>query len=649
MANYSQVDGDETASMFARSSANKEPFTSETLPLQTGMNPAKIAHQRSKVRWRNGLVLCSILVPSAVCIWWIVNIAKHKPGMFSASTIGGQLTYQQAKAIDLISGALFAPLLMLALDTLWFGNAHASIIDQRTNKAIPLASVLEASNSSGGGFNILKIKTILQAKTWTLSLLGLLILVSGFAGKMLQNFIAYEAFNVYVASDHLASLRYLTESPAIDQLSPQTGDVSTLPFSIKQKSDIANQMAGLLTGLSFEDSASKLDAGTAYIGTNATTASLNALDTSIVGLMNVPGYRLSVDCQPAPLSGFNGIEMGGGMFVFDAVSECNTATSKTKSCEGPYTAFMPGPLSIGTSAYNNEYTYVGFSIDKTNALLGYLMSFNDTNTTLSSTWGEVHGKAFNLSTNPLFKDTKSVMTTWTIDCTIMRQEGFHNYTRPSGKGWTISTSSFSDEKSVAKSLLANWQTALNYQAPASAITGIGPPLANTAGSAFGKSANWTIYALNYLYASGEAERISYEIAAQNETSSSEDNLAKFHRVQATMSVQSYRITYIPIILLLAVLGVICAAAITAAMMYRNRQTHSARIGREVDAVRLLVDSIVGLRECAPSMAAAERLTPDELNTWATRFLVRYSETAEGDDVAIHLSRSSDSGMMDKFT
>lgn len=72
--------------------------------------------------------------------------------------------------------------------------------------------------------------------------------------------------------------------------------LSETPFSITQKFDMAMQMGTLFTGLSFESTISILDVGTAFIGSNTTTAILNALDPSIVGLTNVPSYRLSVEC-----------------------------------------------------------------------------------------------------------------------------------------------------------------------------------------------------------------------------------------------------------------------------------------------------------------------------------------------------------------
>jgi hypothetical protein len=279
-------------------------------------------------------------------------------------------------------------------------------------------------------------------------------------------------------------------------------------YSTSQQSALANQMTALLTGLNFESAVSKLDAGGGYIGTNATAASMNALDSSIVGLTNVPGYRLSVDCQPEQPTEFGAVQMGELFFDFTLTFKC--PTNKTSpSCAYLYIGQIPGIMTIGsTTANNDEYSYVAFTADDTYAYLGILDSFNLTQTVPSvpSLYGDVLPSAFNMTPYG-FQSTKSIMTTWGISCHIQRQEGLLNYSRPSGQSWTISESSFSSQKNLTNSYLVDWQVVLNYQAPIATLSGLGPALANTAGNiAIGAQPNfnWTIFALNYLYASGEA-------------------------------------------------------------------------------------------------------------------------------------------------
>ncbi|KAE9370980.1 hypothetical protein N431DRAFT_485065 [Stipitochalara longipes BDJ] len=335
---------------------------------------------------------------------------------------------------------------MVLLDRLWFSKARVSAVNERQGHDLLLSSMVVANSTSAGGFDILQIRALMQGKTWTLSLLALLVLLSGFSGKMLSNFIGYEAFDVDVLDRQLATLRLMLNGPLI------ASGLTFANYSTSQQSTLANQMTALLRGLNSESAVSKLDAGGGYIGTNATAASMNALDSSIVGLTNVPGYRLL-------------------------------------SCGSTYTSEVPGIMSIGSdTADNDEYSYVGSTFNDTYAYLGILDSFNLTQA-VPSLYGDAVPSVFNMTPYG-FQSTKLIMTTWGISCHIQRQEGLLNYSRPSGQSWTISKSSFSSQKNVTKSYLGDWQVVLNYQAPIATLPGLGPALANTAGSVESAESNF---------------------------------------------------------------------------------------------------------------------------------------------------------------
>lgn len=643
-------DGEETTLMLSESpSVHKPRNSTRHAALSSRSTNGKVTKHRSRLQCTNLFILSSVAAPLVVLIWWIVDTIQHRPNMLAASIIGGRLSYFQAKAIDFVCGGIFAPLLMVLLDYHWFTNARVSVVnEQQKDSGWPLPTLVEASITSAGGFNLLKLRALLRGRTWRLSLLSLLVLLSGFAGKMLSNIIAYRAFTTDVPNSQQVTLRVMSDayidSPQFDGLSI----LSQTQFSVSQQADIANQIAALFTGLNFKSAIAKLDAGTAYIGTNATTASLNALNQTVVGLTSVPGYRLSVDCQPVQPIEFSALQMGETYFEFTVISDKCTA-AVNPSCGTIHYAALPGMMSIGSDSSNNDdYQYVAFPPDNMNVFLGYLYSFNDTKYAINSSFGEVYPTAFNMT--PFgFQSTKAIMTTWGVSCSIVRQEGFLNYTRQPGQSWTIAGSLFSDKKSVAKTFLSNWQTDLNYQAPMSTISGIGPPLARTAGSLADSLSiadgvinegqtplNWTIFALNYLYASGEVQRISYEVAAENSSSNQPDY---FYNVSATTTIQHYQITYIPLLLLLGLLSVLSAAVITGAMAFYTRNTRSTQVARDVNVLRLLVDSVAGLQESAPAMAAAGTLDKADLEKWAAEFRVRYSEVVEGDDIVIRLFRS----------
>ncbi|KAF2230913.1 hypothetical protein EV356DRAFT_526368 [Viridothelium virens] len=576
--------------------------------------------------WMNILILGSAIIPFAVLVWWIKDTVQRRPNIFGASSIGGRLSYIEAKAIDFLCSAVLAPLIMVLLDYLWFENARTSVVNRQQN-GYPLASLLEASNTSSGGFNPIKFSTLMQGKTWRFFLLSLLVLLSGIGGKMLSNFIAYEAFSYPDAQQETLERMNVNSSNFDFSFGLSKDEGSGSGFSASLQSNIANQVTGLLTGLSFEDAVGKLGNGSVYIGTNATGKSLNAIDTSVISLTNVPGYRLSIDCQPLQPDDFYTTQMGELSYYitpsFTSPDHYNTM----------YHAEIPGIMGIANPIAHNElYQYVAFSLDHTRAYLGVFTSFNDSQITFPSPFGEVKPKAFNMTSSG-FSGTKIIMTTWGIDCTIMRQDGLLNYTRQGAKGWTITKTSFSGEKTVSLSFLYNWQTALNYQSPGSSIPGIGPPLARTAGTIdSGPPLNWSVFALNYLYASGEVQRMSYEVASSIYANTSADH----YNVSATAEVGSYRITYIPFILLMGLISVAAAAIIVYTLVLYTRNAPSTKAVYHLDVLRLMVDSVSGLNENIPVITDTGEVGEKELKAWAQKVQVIYSEVDEGNHLIMRL-------------
>jgi hypothetical protein len=592
---------------------------------------AKSKKHNYLLRCKQFVLLTFVVAPIGGLTWTIVFAINHgSDNMLASSVIGGRLTSIQAKGIDFVCGAFFSPLLMVLFDYLWFTNARSSVLNElQKGKGMPLPTVVEASSTSAGGFNPFKLQALLQGKTWRLLLLSVLVLLSGATGKMFSNLIAYQAYSETVLDSNPATLRLLDDAHINSAGLSQEDYLHELQFSTSQLADISNQMVALFTSLTFESAVGKLSAEGTYIGTNATSASLDALSPNIIGLAHVPAYQLSIDCQPGQPTAFGADQMGETYFTLTAIFD-----------DYLYQAEVPGIMTIGSVTSNNDdYPYAGFDLDHTEVFLGYLSSFNDTTIVFNSSFGSIHPAVFNMTPSG-FQETKSIMTTWGIRCSIHRQEGFLNYIRQLGGPWTISDPIFSDEKTTTTSFLRNWQTALNYQSPGATIPGLGPPLATTAGDFMDSPApsdplNWTIFALNYLYASGEAQRITYEVAARRNTST---NLSSYlYPVAAKTLTQYYRITYIPLLLVLGFLGVSSASAITSGMVFYTQNTRTAQVGRDVDKLRLVIDCVAGLRDVAAA-AAAGALDDDELRRWAEGFRVRYVEVMEAGEVVVRLVR-----------
>jgi hypothetical protein len=254
---------------------------------------------------------------------------------------------------------------------------------------------------------------------------------------------------------------------------------------------------------------------------------------------------------------------------------------------------------------------------------------NDTET-IPLAYGEIHALSQNM-TGTGWTGTKTTMKLWGLRCWLNSQEGQLNLIRLPTSNWQIYTSCFSDEKIRVPSYLAPWQTNLMYRAPQSTIAGIGPALAlsasNTSEIDVHKNTDFKILALNYLYASGEAERAIFEVATTN---TSRDLPEDFFTVAGLVNEQHYRITYIPIILLVGIIALLMAATVVLAMVVYTSKTVSARIFREVNMFRLLVDTAGGLyKDIKPVVDAG--FENSEMEDWANDYKVGYeSMVAEGE-------------------
>lgn len=607
------------------------------------------ARKTSAQLWSTGAVFLSAAVPLVALIAWLtrIQVNKHTFDTFAGEKIGGRFTQAEAKAIDIVVGALLAPIFMTIVNLVWFGSARVSAVNEQQKKAIPLRSLVAASTTCGGSYDLINLRDLLQGKTWRLFLLGLLTLLSAVARTALTNIIAYEAYPVEVASD--SNTIRLQRDAAIERAftGPQgyfyplgTISLDIYDFSNSQQADVAKQMTALLTELTFQNATSKLTDGT-YIGVNATTQSLDALPQTVISLNNVPAYRLSVDCAP---------DLPNTISVMQPLDKYNTDitlmfNTTATSNDTIFQAWYPGvPEDIQTGD-GDDYSYVAFAMGSKEAYLGHLNRFNMTNDTLPSIYGNVGYRAFNM-TPQAFTGTQSTMSVSGLRCSLHRETGSLNYTRRSNSTdnnpWTISATSFPTNqiKTNVASMLAQWQyRSLNFHAPSSNIPGIGPAL-SSAETAYGigQSDDFAQFAQNYLYASGEALRIAYEVAASN-TNASLNPPEFFVTVNGLTTEEHYRITYVPSILLLGLLCLLAAGLVTGCMALYAAGSASARAFRQMGVVRLLVDGVAGLREDADEMARLGGGGNGELDAWAAGYKVRYSRVeVDGGVVRIVLER-----------
>jgi hypothetical protein len=593
-------------------------------------------------------LLASLGVPLAALIVWLASARVNGDTFtsFSGANIGGRFSQGQAKAIDVVCSALLAPLLLAALDFFWFGHARLSVVYEKHQRGVPLKSLATVSSTASGTFNPITLYPLMQGRTWRLFLFGFLALLSALAGSMLGNIIAYEAYDVNVPTGLTTTLRLLRdaaiESTLVNKGSeyfPATGsNLAVYGYNMSQQADVATQITSLLTKISFQYNTSQLQEG-AYIGINATLSSLNAINKTVLALNNVAGYRLSVDCSP-------NLPSPSSVSVLQPLSRTTTQIQLTnEDASDPnntmFQANYPGVPEDITGSEGDSYTFAAFSSGTQAAYLGQILRFNLTNQTLysmPSIYGSVEYRAFNMSRFG-FTGTQSTMSVGGLRCSLYRQVGSLNLTRSvDGSTWNVTTSSFSDTKTRVPSMLAQWQTIINFRAPKGVLPGLGPALSyglvtptSSGDSEFPDTlGSYTNFAHNFLYTSGEAQRIVYEVAASNTTSDEPDY---FYSVSGIKTQTFYRITYVPSLLLLGLLFILCAGAITAGMVLNVWKTLGGRFQKELNVVGLVADAVVGLK--------VEEASDQELHRLVGLGKVKYEHvTEDGQEIfkLMHVSR-----------
>lgn len=611
---------------------DKKGFTSTTTEI---FHPTQSKYH-SQV-WSAAQVLFTATIPLIALITWLA-CTRGDPRMFdtfAGEKIGGHLSQAQAKAIDVVAGAIMVPLFMAAVNYIWFDSARVSAVNEQNPQAIPLRTLIATSCTSSGNFDPFALRDLLLGKSSRLYLFALLTLLSAVSRSALSNIIAYEAFSEIGSTATSVDLRLQNDvvvardSGYANELKLQMYD-----FDMAQNANVAKDMMALLTDLSYQGAASKLTNGT-YVGFNATSQSLESLPQSVVELQQVPAYRLSVECTP-DLPNVVSVMQPTGFFNTQIGLMLNTSATSNNTI---FQANYPGVPDNLRKGEGNTFVYAAFSMGYREVYLGYMERFNLTNNTDQSAYGNVGYRAFNMSQWG-FTGTQIIMSFSGLRCVLYRENGHVNAVRKSTNvtsagSWNIVSTDFpAQEKVIIPSQLSKFQgTNLNFHAPGASTPGLGPALARKTVEQVG---NWgtlandtyTNFALNFLYASGETQRIIYEVAASSGNATR--RLPEyFVKVPALETQQHYRITYVPSILLLGLLSLFGASAVTGAMAMYARNSASARAHRQVNVTRVLLDSIVGLESDRDELSNVAQRSNGEVDEWAAGYKVKYTAADGG--------------------
>lgn len=468
--------------------------------------------------------------------------------------------------------------------------------------------------------------------------------------------IAYEAFNEDISSENEFSLRLLSDV-IIERavvLPEQATTSASYGLSHSEFTIAAQSVSGVLYGLNFFPAT--LDEDNGYIGVNATHDSMTHLDKSVTSLNDVPGFRLSAECAPDALNSVKVWPAKDGYVEIHPNITYHPPTAAGRVSQfmdwgyATYSYFSGQEDGVTSIASNLAFpAWVGGdSGSEDEFYIIYMMSgihHQDFHTDYGDLQPAHQYKGDSDGYGEIFEVAPT--TSWGLKCLLSQQHGLINYTRSPDLQWSMAATSFDDSMISIPSQLSNWQRVKvndDWAPPQLGVVLFGrDPLKPclTGAEKCLPTRNVSQAVANYVYASGEITRIIHNVAAAN-ASRARGHPEYYHDVTGTANKQYYRITYVPVLLLVALVSIILAALLTTALIISVKNTVSWSWFRQVDVVRLVVDAVGGSLRHQDKQHFAKLCcaSDDEIFTWSQEYRVAYIKVQKNQSL-----ENEDSGLV----
>lgn len=577
------------------------------------------------------IVSTTALVPLiGIAVWGGLNV--HRPEgwvAFSGIPIAGKLTQPQAKAVDVLCGAVLAPLLMVGLNYVWFTTARIAAVNEVDEQSTTLGTLATVSSSSTGSYDIFTLwKLLIKSRSPRLILLGVLMLAAAICNSALDNVIAYEAYpqDAWSATVRLRSLHDSVVESGIHRSTAILGDrvPALYQFTDEQTVSFSQRFTGMLTGLSIAN-ASHLLNGTEYHMINVISASLNGLDPKVTEVSQVPSTRYTIDCQATVPNAVNVLQQGE-----QSVAISFTTDGTTDFPQRYMRSYYSGGIATLQHSYNEDYSFLAFDqLSNSNlTYIGLATSFDRGKNGTDTPYGRMTPQALNMTTSG-FKGTNAIISWWGMRCWMNITPGTIDLVRTLNSSWKQRNPVWAESNSqISKSwALRALQLALDYGALNSTLPGIGSALTMTApdlsieqSRRYGPVGwDYSTVALNLLYVEAETRRLIYETAAMDQSRALPGD---FYELAVRDSRRFYRITYVPLILFAAIAAIITASSINLGLIWWTWRSASTKTVRKVDVLRLVVDAVAGLQKDT-IFEDLRYASNSEIDAWAEAYHVRY--------------------------
>lgn len=596
------------------------------------------------------------IVPITLVILLPLNVSSFSHSdVFEGAAIGGSLTLSQAKAIDFISSAVFAPLILTLFNYIWFENARTSIANDRNprNEGTSLYAFVEASHTSSGTYDVHKLWVLCRSSSIPLMLLAALALFAALARSSLSNIIAYEAYTQTISAASV-ELRLLRGAWMYESDSRQlNSDGSFWYASYHQQRLWSQQYQELLTQVTFQNSTPFLNEGV-YVATNVTRDSLSAVASSTTELHAVPAFRAEIDCQPHTVKSLRWLDPQSNYFniYLDQLTDITVFSENTTGWKASFTTDFATFKTNESESNGNIYIPFFASNSLNNSVyVGVMSSFyiasgfsevqkwiDDQLQPVASVFGDIQATSFNLTELGISRSGKPMpascgqgtngctVVVFGLICTINQRAGTIDLDRASGAAsWNMSKAIWRSE-STPVDLTYDFNDGLPQAVASSATScnasGYSISDCDGIGSSL-RDYNFETLAHNVLYTQMEQRRIGYEIAAMPDSENTTVTPDLYANVTSGGGIQRYRMTYVPALLFAGLICVFFAAVITVVLIWYSAESLSSKQFRTMDSLRLLMDFFANIQDEKILAEASREWTNKELEEWAKQFMVRY--------------------------
>jgi hypothetical protein len=219
------------------------------------------------------------------------------------------------------------------------------------------------------------------------------------------------------------------------------------------------------------------------------------------------------------------------------------------------------------------------------------------------------------------------MAAWGVQCIISTEAGHLDLQRGDDNTWSTSNSTWDNATTPMSPISLSIEEG-EYMAPGYQWPSMGDLVGRVTQCSKGSESCATTLdpgnldlertINNTLYAIGEADRIFYDVVAQDSTRE------RVQEVKGNERKLVYRITYVPLLLLLGLISCTIAGSIPAVLLLYNLYKASNAFWKwqATDPVRLVVDAVLGLRE-EHSLAAMHGQTNETLSVWGKHYGVKF--------------------------